>query len=161
MPTCFPAGGSIRWTLRVLLSFMIFSSVGLCRAQQVCVRPIHPAVSQAHVQVVIDAFRKKHVTATACGKEFQPVEVWIYPLSFSFSGDTQYWVTANPMQGGGVVGTVQTDTPTYTGSAWVMSLHPNGKVWSTRRYQGTSLKSEGGRMAKWIRKHYLRETKSK
>lgn len=125
-----------------------------CRRLDVCVRPIYPLPNSA-TQIVVGEFKKQGVEACACGKEFQKEEVWFYPLNFAYSsGETTSWVTVNPTQNGAIVQVETLDPAVVNGMSWEMALHPNGGVWTAQRYQGTSLKSEAGRMGKWIRKHY-------
>lgn len=130
----------------ITILFLVSTLMG-----QVCVRPIHPAVTPEHVQVVLEQLHKKGVEAHQCGKAFEPIEIWFYPLSWSVPvGITYFWISANHSPGH-ITGSIMTDTPWYSGSSWEMSVHPYGGVWATKRFQSSSLKSESGKMGKWLK----------
>ena len=116
-------------------------------------RSINPWVPQSSTQLVVDGLRSRGLEAHVCGSDFESLEVWFYPLFFSYGfGGTQYWITAQRIPGG-VGGTVQTNEAVYAGSSWEMSVHPNGGVWTVKRMQGVNLRSEARSMGKWIRKN--------
>jgi len=133
--------------------FFLLLLIGAARrleATEVCVRPIYPGI-EGQVQTVVNGLQKKGIRATVCGEKNGVVEVWFYPLATSGYGETFFFVNANRIPGG-VVGTVNTYRPYYTGSDWVLSIHLNGGVESLKRVKGYSLKSQSGRLGKWLRK---------
>lgn len=120
--------------------------------QEVCVRPINPWITPEVTKVVVDGLESKGLTAHECGKEFEPIEIWFYPLSFSLTGDTGYFLTKTRIPGG-VAGTVRVQTYRVPMGSWEMSLHPNGGVWTVKRMESLNLWSESRSMGKWVNKH--------
>ena len=131
----------MRWMVLVLLVTM--------GQAKVCVRPINPFITDEQVRTVVNELNKKGVQTTTCGNEPGQTEVWFYPTMTSGYGETFFYVSVNHVPGG-VVGTVDTYRPEYSGSNWTLSVHPNGGVRSTKRLTGYSLKSESGRLGKWL-----------
>ena len=124
-------------------------------AQTICVRPIFPfGDKQAATKLVLQELLKKHVSAIPCGEKPESIEVYFYPLRLDLSSDqTTVWVSEQQTSTG-VVATVDASRPECKATIWVFSMHPNGQEESTHRVQGAGLRSQAGKIGKWLARHH-------
>jgi hypothetical protein len=134
----------------VILILLLYLLVATADAQ-ICVRATYVFHAPEQTQQVLDGLQKEGIEAHVCGKDWEPLELWFYPLTSETSGTTYVWVRGTATDTG-AVGSVSTYTPTYYGSTWILSLHPNGDANCPKRVEGSNLKKLAGKIGKWYQK---------
>lgn len=137
--------------LWVLVFFLLVCAIA-SRAE-VCIRPVFPFGKEQPTQMVLAELAKRNIQATVCGEQPQPIEIYFYPLDLSLTSDeTTFWISAQPTSTG-VTGVISTYRNHWNEQVWVVSVHPWGGEESSKRLLGFGLKSQTGKLAKWIKKN--------
>lgn len=146
--------GSILLTMLALYVIVGVGLVTKCCGRSVCVRPTFPFGKEAPTQMVLAELAKHNIQAQVCTDKEQAIELYFYPLNISQDSEqTFFYISALPTSTG-VVGDISTSKPHWNDQVWVVSVHPWGDEESIKRQMGFSLKSQIGKVAKWIGKNF-------